>query len=340
MLKIKLSAKIAVFFIVISIACIGFTTYLWTVTGNSFVAIVCACFSIFIILSLIFFVNMFKLHTSDVLQKLSDLISSITDIEIDERFDSYRDEMLSKIQAQVIKLSNILKAQNKKLSSEQDEIKSLISDISHQLKTPLANLDLYNELLNDSEISNDDRTQYSQDMKTQLEKLNFLIESLIKMSRLESGIIQLSPQIGDIDETIMKAVYQIYQKAQAKGIEVVFCGHDKVLLQHDINWTAEVIFNLLDNAVKYSNPNGKINITVNKYEVYVRIDIEDNGTGIRNDEINKIFRRFFRGSNAKEAEGVGIGLFLVREIITRQDGYIKVTSSFGKGSVFSVFMPI
>ncbi|MNM89421.1 Sensor protein SrrB [compost metagenome] len=248
--------------------------------------------------------------------------------------------MLSKLQFQVIKLKEILIAQNKKVKKERDDIKSLISDISHQIKTPVSNLEIYYELLKDPNISKEQREDFIVNIKSQLRKLNFLMDSMIKISRLESGIIKLNPKLGNLNETCLTAVKQVYQKALNKNIKIEFIEKDNINMSYDANWTSEAIFNILDNAVKYTNINGEIIISIEKYSIYSRIDIKDNGTGLLEEEINNIFKRFYRGENSQKEEGVGLGLYLAREIITKQNGYIKVNSLKGSGTCFSIFLPI
>lgn len=275
-----------------------------------------------------------------LLTQLSNMISALIDKREDEVFSVLNDDMLSKLQSQVIKLSGILNMQNKRLKKEHDEIKSLISDISHQLKTPVANLEIYCGLLQDASISNEQREDFTNNIQSQLKKLSFLMESMIKMSRLESGIIVLNPQLGNLNETCLTAIKQVYQKALKKDIEVSFAEKGDILIKHDWNWIAEALFNILDNAVKYTKSGGKVTVSIEKYEMFARVDIIDSGSGLLETEINDIFKRFYRGKNVGNEEGVGIGLYLTREIITKQDGYIKVYSKKDRGSTFSVFLPL
>ncbi len=172
-----------------------------------------------------------------------------------------------------------------------------------------------------------------------LNELSFLVESMIKMSRLESGVIQLKPCYESLNETILLAIGQIRKKAQFKNIILELNEKEKVTILHDRNWTIESVFNILENAVKYTKENGVINISIQSYEIFARIDIEDNGIGISEEELPKIFSRFYRGKNVGDVEGIGIGLYLTREIISKQGGYIKVKSK-KQGTVFSIFLPI
>lgn len=336
----KINFKIALYFILIIACCILFDWYIWLTYRNialleavTIFCVVIACLSAVLLYVL-------KKSAESLLNQLSRLISSIIDMNSDEVFSAIEDDMLSKLQSQVIKLTNILKAQNTRIKSERDEIKSLVSDISHQLKTPLANLKLYYELLQDSSISKEEYAEFSTNMQSQIQKLGFLLESMIKMSRLEGGIIRPIPEQTNLNDICLTAIKQVYQKAKTKNIEIRFNAGKEVILNIDKNWTVEAIFNLLDNAVKYTEAGGTVAIDIMQYELFARLDIADNGPGINEKEINNIFKRFYRGEYTQKEEGVGLGLYLTREIITMQNGYIKVKSKVSEGTVFSVFLPV
>ena len=317
---------------------IGIISYLLSDFDMSIVWIV-SVFSMIIIGVYVTSVMLISKNVNNTLEALSQTIESIIDDNPLDTFSEIEDTMLSKLQSQILKLSDILKSHGIKQKKEKDAITELISDISHQLKTPLANLNLYNSLLLDENLTHDKRTKFTKSMENQLEKLNWLMESLIKMSRLEAGIIKLNKGYQSISQTVLQAVSAISQKAEKKGISIVYSAEDTNIL-HDSKWTQEAIFNILDNAVKYSAENTQINVSVMKYELFCRIDISDEGGGITEQDINKVFVRFYRGENVRDIEGVGIGLFLSRKIISAQGGYIKVKSSPDKGSVFSVFLPV
>lgn len=335
----KINFKIALYFILIVACCTLFEWYIWLTYRNiallkaiSIFCTVIACLSAFLL-------YVIKRHMEKLLNQLSRLISSIIDMNSDEVFSALDDDMLSKLQSQVIKLTNILKAQHSRIRSERDEIKSLVSDISHQLKTPLANLKLYYELLQDTSISKEEYTEFSTNMQSQIQKLGFLLESMIKMSRLEGRIIKLIPEQTSLNDVCLTAIKQVYQKAKSKNIEIKFNVRKEIILNIDKNWTVEAIFNLLDNAVKYTGPGGAVAIDIMQYELFARLDIVDNGPGIDEKELNNIFKRFYRGEHTQKEEGVGLGLYLAREIVTRQNGYIKVKSKLSEGTAFSVFLP-
>lgn len=224
-----------------------------------------------------------------------------------------------------------------KISEEKDRIKELISDISHQTKTPISNILLYTQLLSEQELPESAEKCVSA-LENQTEKLKFLIDALIKCSRLENGILSLNPAPAEISPCINAAVSTLREKAEDKGIHIIFAPSDLKAV-FDAKWTAEALSNILDNAVKYSPENSAVRISVLSYELFCRIDIEDEGSGIAEEDINKIFSRFYRSPEHAQIEGLGIGLYLTRQIISAQGGYIKVESKKGRGSKFSVFLP-
>lgn len=324
---------------VIFTICLLFNIYIFKSTKdyniNISIATLIFTLAIFVILYLqkIFF----KKYIDEILVDLSDMLSTISDMREEEIFSMIDDSIFSKLQHQTLKLINVLKAQNKKMENEKNEIKSLISDISHQLKTPLANMKMYSEFLQQEDLSEEERKEFYEIILLSLDKLCFLVESMIKMSRLDSSVINLHKTNADINDAVVSAISQLYKKAQLKNINIKFEPEQKTFIDYDRKWTSEAIFNIIENAIKYSPADTTISISIEKYEIFTRIDIKDQGIGISEDEIPKIFGRFYRGRNVLDEEGIGIGLYLSREIISKQGGYIKVKSSEA-GSVFSIFL--
>ena len=276
-------------------------------------------------------------YTDDLLEQLALLIEDLVGQQELILFSEEEDTLLSRLQHQLLKLRNILISHNKLLEDEKNQIKSLISDISHQIKTPVSAAKTFSELLSDDELSKEERNEYISILQEALNKLTFLTDSLIKMSRLESGIIHLKPEKVIINDIILQSVKAVYAKAKEKNITIYFDNRQEYKINLDFNWTAEAITNVLDNAVKYTQSGGRVDIRILDYPSYLRLDITDNGYGISKEEQAKIFSRFYRGVNSSGVEGVGIGLYLTREIISRQNGYIKVNSN-AEGSTFSLFL--
>ena len=221
------------------------------------------------------------------------------------------------------------------VKEERTRIKELISDISHQTKTPISNLLLYTELLSEQELSESGR-EYVAALASQTTKLRFLIDSLVKMSRLESGIFTLMPEYVPLAPMFDKLQAQFAMPASQKGLSLTFQPTD-ISAVFDEKWTLEAIGNILDNAIKYTKQ-GSITVKAIGYELFSCIQISDTGIGIPEEELPMIFSRFHRSPDVHDEEGIGIGLYLAREIITREGGYIKVDSTVGKGSVFHIYL--
>ena len=223
---------------------------------------------------------------------------------------------------------------------QRESIQRLLSDISHQTKTPLANLRLYSSLLMEEELTPRQREQ-AQVIFQQSEKLSFLIETLVKLSRLETDVLAVTPKSQPLSPLLERAASQAKAAAEQKGIALQLHLQQQAEMKalYDLRWTAEALGNLLDNAVKYTPPGGCIQVSATQYELFCRIDVHDNGIGIAEEEQAQIFGRFYRGRQVREQEGLGIGLYLAREIVQKQGGYLKLSSRPGQGSTFSLYLP-
>lgn len=273
------------------------------------------------------------IKTKYILKSIHKMLDSAIDGSFaEERFD---ETQMSALENKLWKYLSSSEISAKKTAEEKEKIKTLIADISHQTKTPVANIRLYSELLSE-ETQTPTQKDYAEKITAQSEKLSFLITSLVKLSRLETGIISLSPKETDVSGMLSDIMIQAEAKANEKGLSVKLT-HNNEKAVFDEKWTGEALWNIVDNAIKYTEK-GSINITVKEYEMFICIEISDTGIGISEEEQAQIFSRFYRSSNVSTKEGVGIGLYLAREIITGENGYIKVSSEKGKGSVFSVFL--
>lgn len=280
-------------------------------------------------------------QTNKVLYRLDNMISSALDGTFLEQ--SYDETKLSMIETKMKQYLDKAIGNVNQMQKEKQNTNQLISDISHQIKTPMANLMLYSQLLLEQKLSNDAK-HYMEQIANQIEKLSFLMESFIKMSRLEYGIIKITAKENKIQELIEHVIKQIQPKAKEKQLVMITeIKEENETVLFDMKWTIEALFNIVDNAVKYSVSNQKIKIIAMPYELFYRIDICNKGIGIEKRELNQIFKRFYRSNQVKEDEGVGLGLYLSRKIIMAQGGYIKVKSEKEKESretVFSIFLPI
>lgn len=274
--------------------------------------------------------------TDDLLESLTLLIESLVDTRAAAPFPEEEDTLLSRLQNQLLKLRAILKSHLEQVDQEKGYIQSLVSDIAHQVKTPVATARAYCELLREDGISDSERRNRLDALQNALDKLTFLTESLIRLSRLESGLIHLSPAPVDLGDLLLEAIKQIYPRAREKSLKLDYIPGALPAVRADVRWTAEAIANLLDNAVKYTPARGQIAISSSLLPSYVRLDIFSTSAPIPEEEQAQVFARFFRGSASAGQEGVGIGLYLAREIMTRQQGFIRLAVSDG-GNTFSLF---
>lgn len=271
-------------------------------------------------------------------RRLAGKLSGMIDDAMDGTFaeSTFDESLMSAMENKLWKYITASEASAKSVAMEKDKIKTLVADISHQTKTPIANILLYSELLRESGLP-EESLSYVEYLNGQANKLNFLIASLVKLSRLETGILALHPSCREIMPMLEHVHTQMHSAAVNKGLafEMEETGAKAVF---DRKWTEEALCNIVDNAVKYTKEGG-ISVRVKEYEMFVCIEVADTGIGIAEEEQAKIFSRFYRSQDAGDKEGVGIGLYLAREILASENGYIKAASESGRGSVFSVYLP-
>ena len=272
-------------------------------------------------------------------RRTMDTLDHMLDEAIDGAFTAthFDESRLSAVEAKMqryLEASGTTKAQ---LAEQKAHIQELIADVSHQTKTPIANILLHAELLDDKPLPEDCR-DCVQALSAQAEKLRFLIASLVKAGRLETGVIAVHPKQDSVAALVQDALREVAPKAAAKGITLSGMPADETAC-FDRKWTLEALGNLLDNAVKYTPAGGSVTVSVVPYELFCRIDVTDTGIGLTEEESSRVFARFYRAPTAQNAPGVGLGLYLAREIAAANGGYIKVSSHSGAGSTFSLFLP-
>lgn len=261
---------------------------------------------------------------------------SFAESQIDSN-DIYLKGLVGQIFNILKQLGNQIQIKNFKLINEKESTKALVTDISHQLKTPIASLKLCFSIYEEA-TDEDEKQEFLNRCQIQIDNLEILINSLINISRLETAMIKLSPETVSLNDVLIKAVNQIYDKAKFKNIDIEMEEFQDCSLKLDKKWTTEAIVNILDNAVKYSNSFTKISIKVVPMFNFVTVNISDQGIGIEKTQYNKIFKRFYRvdDKKVKESEGSGVGLYLTRNILERQGGSIIVKSKYGQGSTFTI----
>ncbi len=322
----------AVSMLVICAVLFAMTEQLWVLMTGILLTV---CALIWLFLLLLFFSKRLSVFTEELCRAMDQMIRGSKEPVC--AADS--ETLFARISYRLLRLYGIMQENKRKVDEERQELQMLVSDVSHQVKTPVSNLKMVTDTLLARPVTEEERREFLQGIRSQTDKLEFLFQSLVRTSRLEIGTIRLEKRDCPLIDTLAMACSGIVYAAEKKNISVTVDCPDALCLFHDSKWTAEALFNLLDNAVKYTQAGGAIHVSVEQWEMYVKLDVADTGKGIPESNQAAIFRRFYREEEVHGEEGVGIGLYLAREIVTRQGGYIKVTSKVGRGSTFSVFLP-
>ena len=296
-------------------------------------------FSVFVLLCVICFVTLIRrklvMFSDSFCGQMDDMLSG----DIMQPKQTIEEESLFyKINYRLGRLYEVMQENKNNIAKERADLQELISDISHQVKTPIANLKIINNTLLENEVPPQKQKEFLTAQASQLDKLDFLMQAMIKTSRLETGVISLEQKQQPVYDTLAAALGGILLNAEKKQIDVQVECPEHLDARHDRKWTSEALFNILDNAVKYTPAGGQIHVSVEGWEMYVKIDIAVTGIGISEQHQGTIFKRFYREDAVHDVDGIGIGLYLAREIVTLQGGYIRVVSEVGKGSTFSVFL--
>lgn len=272
-------------------------------------------------------------------RKLDNILENFQSGQLD-KMQSYElhETRESRVVSQLLHILNQTKFRESRAVEDKNQVLELISDLSHQLKTPLANVVMNMELLRGDGLTEEQRKEFLEHTEGQARKMQWLMNSLLKASRLENGMIQFHAQKSGIKETIAKAVSAVYAQASAKRILLSIEEFQDFPLYHNVKWTAEALSNILENAIKYSPEDSRIEITINKMEIYTGITVSDEGIGITEREYPLVFRRFYRGKDVEQQEGSGLGLYLAQLILQQEKGYITVSSKPGQGSSFHIFL--
>lgn len=271
--------------------------------------------------------------------QVDDTISGLMENRRTDYFSSNDDTLLGKFQSQIYRLHDILRSYEEKEKQLRTELNASLSNLVHQINTPITNLMVYSDFLMQEKLQEEERMKFALRIRQQAQKLSWLGEGFARLSRLETGMIILHPVRQQILPVLLRAMQQAEAKASDNGNELLFEGEDKLNVVLDAKWMEEAFYNILDNAIKYGKPGGRITVRVEAYELYARIDICNEGAPIPAEEYPLIFSRFGRGKGSGSKEGVGLGLYLAREVIKKQGGYIRAGYDRMKGTnIFSVFL--
>lgn len=269
------------------------------------------------------------------LERLSEILREISagNTSLDVR-DNYEGE-LSILKNEIYKVTRILSEQGTVLQEDKLKLTNAISDISHQLKTPITSMMVMADLLSDTELPTDKRMEFTRNIRIQLERIEWLVSSLLKLSKIDAGTAHFKKNRVMVDKLIQKALAPILMAVDIKEQTVTVQGDDFISFIGDLNWTAEAVINILKNCVEHTPNGGTLSITYAENALFTEIVIKDNGKGIPKEDLPYIFRRFYKGKNASD-ESVGIGLAMAHSIITSQNGTIDVSSEQEWGTRFHI----
>lgn len=314
-------------------------TLLYLLTGNALVIWCGALFCVLMLFCVVLFVMAIRRKLTAFSDGLCRLLDDMMMGETEPLQPGGEEDLFHKINDRLARLYEVMRESRRSAAKERMDLQELVSDISHQVKTPIASLKTVNATLLKQPVPEDKRKEFLEAADVQLDKLDFLMQAMIKTSRLETGVISLEMKTQPIFDTLAAALGGIVLEAERRHIAVEVDCREELTAWHDRKWTTEALFNILDNAVKYTPEGGNVHVSVQDWEMYLKIDIADTGRGIAEKHQGAVFLRFYREEEVHDVPGIGIGLYLARKIITMQGGYIRVTSKEGQGAVFSVFLP-
>lgn len=242
----------------------------------------------------------------------------------------YNEGSLSSLKNNIYKMTVKLRESNELISKEKNNLEELLEDISHQIKTPLTSMYMINDILQ-KETNSKVRQEFLDKNEKQINRIEWLVTSLLKMSRLDNGSVKLKKEMTNVDTMLTKAITPILPLIESKNIKV---KHEKqnLKIKIDPDWTSEALLNIIKNACEHTKDS--VTITTSSNPLYTAIEVKDNGEGIDKKDLSHLFERFYRGNHNKES--IGIGLSMSKKIIELQNGTIEVKSHVGKGSTFIV----
>ncbi|MGG1688256.1 sensor histidine kinase [Pseudalkalibacillus sp. NRS-1564] len=269
------------------------------------------------------------------IERLSGYLRQISsgDYTLDVR-NNYEGE-LSILKNDIYKVTMMLTEHRSLLQEDKVKLTNAISDISHQLKTPLTSMLVMVDLVSDPNLDEEKRVEFTTNIRIQLERIEWLVSSLLKLSKIDAGTIAFKKESVSPRQIIQKAVESILIPVDIKQQNISITGDDAATFVGDVNWTSEALLNILKNCVEHTGEGGTISLSYSENPLYTEIIISDNGNGIPKEDLPYIFKRFYRGKNAGD-DSVGIGLAMAYSIITSQNGDIEVTSKQGTGTEFTI----
>ncbi|MFL0249366.1 ATP-binding protein [Clostridium neuense] len=293
--------------------------------------------TLFLIMSaILFIINYFEhIYFYKRMRKISKAAKMVVEGKYDTLIDEDREGDFSKLSNSFNSMRGIIRNNIDSLNKEKQFLINLLSDISHQLKTPLSSMILYNDILLTKELSKEKRQLFLENNKKQLYRMDWLIKSILKLARLDARAIEFLKNDISLNETVENSINALKEKANEAGIFVMLKKSDDVKFKHDRRWMEEAFINIIKNAIEHTKAGGKVEVELIENPIYVRIQIFDTGEGISKADLPNIFKRFYKAKNSS-SDSVGIGLALSKSIIEAHNGIIEAQSKIGYGTKFII----
>ena len=264
-------------------------------------------------------------------EQITDYISGNRDARIECDDEGELNKLFHKINS----LASVLNAHAENEAQSKEFLKNTISDISHQLKTPLAALNIYNGIMQD-EAENPEIKEFTELTEQELDRIETLVQNLLKITKLDAGTIRIEKKEENVSEMMNDIKNHFLFRARQEGKQISLSGNSTVTLMCDKGWLIQAIENIVKNALDHTEQGEQINIEWNSLPSVLQITVKDNGSGIHPEDIHHIFKRFYRSRFSKDTQGIGLGLPLAKAIIEAHNGSIEVDSEIGKGTVFII----
>lgn len=285
-------------------------------------------------ITLLFILFIFAVKFNKIFEKASSDILSFMNGNHKVRLDDNKEGSLSKLFSAINMMATSQATHIIKEKQNKEFLKDTISDISHQLKTPLAALEMYNEIILDENVNNDVVSSFNLKIKSELERMENLIQNLLKLAKLDAGAIELNKQRSNLKDLLEGIIMRFQTRAQYEGKSIILNCDNNFIFTCDKEWLLEAISNIIKNALDHTESGNEICISCDNTAVAIRIVIKDNGFGIHPEDFHYIFKRFYRSRFSKNTKGVGIGLTLSKAIVEKHGGTIMVESELERGTAF------
>lgn len=297
-------------------------------------AVLMLALSVVLSMAILAVVLIFSFRQDRKLEKADHAIRSFMDGNVHMRLDDTEEGSLSKLFNSVNALATSLTSHIVKEKQNKEFLRDMISNISHQLKTPLAALQMYNEIIQDENTGNAVINNFTLKSENEFIRMEHLIQNLLKLAKLDAGTIELEKSNQNVKEFLEKSIKRFRTRAELESKSFTLDCNNHITLNCDAEWLLEAVSNIIKNALDHTNPKGRIDIICDEAPVVTRITIKDNGMGIHPEDIHYIFKRFYRSRFSKDKQGIGIGLTLSKAIVEKHGGTIMVESELGKGTTF------